>query len=304
MKKTILMLMLLAAPSITFAEEGLNLNLHPKAGSETAKEHLDYTKEMYKNMYPELNHKDYEIGALMFDPAAKAYSEEWQKRIDDVEFERPDEVAKFYAKGKKIYETPLPSGKTLSQCLPNGGKMIAGNYPIFDKKQNKVVTLEMLVNECVVLNGGAGYAPDDKKEFWPLMGYVRSLSNGMKVDVKVKGKEAQEAFNRGRDYYYTRNGKLNFACASCHVASAGRMLRGETLSPLVGKAPHFPAFRPDKQGGLVPWTLHRRYERCQEQVGVDEKEKAVQGSKALNDLEYFHTYMSNGLDYVMGVFRK
>jgi hypothetical protein len=39
-------------------------------------------------------------------------------------------------------EAPLKSGKTYADCLPNGGRMIAGDYPKFDDAKGKVVTLE------------------------------------------------------------------------------------------------------------------------------------------------------------------
>jgi sulfur-oxidizing protein SoxA len=49
-------------------------------------------------------------------------------------------------------------------------------------------------------------------------------------------------------------------------------------------------------------TLQKRYEGCQKNVKVANIYKA--GSVELNDLEFFHTYMSNGLPLRSGAFRK
>src|SRR3569833_2247398 len=62
-------------------------------------------------------------------------------------------------------------------------------------------------------------------------------------------------------------------------------------------------FRPNKETAhLDVVTLQKRYEGCQKNVKVAKPYKP--GSKELNDLEYFHTYLSNGLPMSSGVFRK
>ena len=66
-------------------------------------------------------------------------------------------------------------------------------------------------------------------------------------------------------------------------------LRADLLSPALGQTSHFPVYR-KKWGGLG--TLHRRYGGCNGQVRA--KSFPAQ-SEQYRNLEYFHTYMSNGI---------
>jgi sulfur-oxidizing protein SoxA len=119
----------------------------------------------------------------------------------------------------------------------------------------------------------------------------------MKVNVKVKGKGALAAYEKGKEYYYTRNGQLNFACSSCHVANAGKFIRSDQLSMMVGQASHWPEFR----GGTDIVTLQGRFKQCEKNVRAKPKDA---NSEEYNDLEYYLTYMSNGLPMLTPVFRK
>ena len=66
-------------------------------------------------------------------------------------------------------------------------------------------------------------------------------------------------------------------------------VRADLLSPGLGQVTHFPVYR-SKWGSMG--TLHRRYAGCNGQVRA--KPFKAQ-SEAYANLEYFHTYMSNGL---------
>jgi sulfur-oxidizing protein SoxA len=80
------------------------------------------------------------------------------------------------------------------------------------------------------------------------------------------------------------------SCADCHQYNAGNRVRADVLSPALGHPTHFPVYR-SKWGGLG--TLHRRYVGCNEQVRAAPYKP--QGEE-YSDLEYFETYMSNGLE--------
>jgi sulfur-oxidizing protein SoxA len=130
-----------------------------------------------------------------------------------------------------------------------------------------------------------------------LTSYARSLSDGMRINVRVNGPGARAKYEQGKAFYYRRIGQLNLACASCHVAYAGHYFRDELLSPAVGQPAHFPVFR----GAENLHTLHMRYQRCMEAM------RAVPlpaGSETLNNLEYFHSYLSNGVPLKASVFRR
>ena len=242
----------------------------------------------YTTKYPNIPLANYVYGALAFDAdAMDQYKSimEFPPFLDKIE------------QGRKMWGTPLKSGKTYADCLPNGGRKIAGNYPYFDDKLNKVVTLEDAINTCRVENGEEAYNLSDMKTMGTLTAYLRTLSDGMLMNIKVEGPAALAAYEDGRKRFFSRAGQLNFACASCHVQNAGVRLRSELLSPAVGQAVHWPVFR----GGDDLVTLQKRYDGCYRSV------RAVpppEGSAAMNDLEYYHSYISNELPMKASVFRK
>lgn len=250
----------------------------------------DRTKmvNLFKSKYPDVKQDDYVNGALAFDPDSMAQ----YKSI----MEFPPYSGEL-DKGEKLWKAPLKSGKTYADCLPNGGKMIAGNYPKFDNAKGKVVTLEDEINACRVANGETAYEYGDPKTMGLLTAYMRTLSDGMKMNIKVEGEGAMKAFEDGKKTYYARAGQFNFSCASCHVDNAGNRLRSEILSPVTGQATHWPVFR----GGDQLVTLQKRYEGSYRNVRhVPDKP----GSTRFNNLEYFHSYLSNGLEMQSSVFRK
>jgi len=242
----------------------------------------------YAEKYPNIKLEDYVYGALAFEPDAKAQY--------DAIMEFPPFDSQVEA-GRKLWETPFKNGKTYASCLPNGGKMIAGNYPMFDEAKGKVVTLIDALNDCRVANGEEAYKVGDTKTMGYLTAYMRTLSDGMLMNVKVEGPKAMAAYNDGKKSFYSRKGQLNFACANCHVQNGGVKLRSELISPVIGHAVHWPVFR----GGDNLVLLQQRYEGCYKSV------RAVppgQGSTTLNNLEYFHSALSNGLPMKASVFRK
>ncbi len=237
---------------------------------------------------PDIKLDDYVYGALAFDADAKS-------QYDSI-MDFPPFIG-VIEQGQKMWNTPFKNGKTYADCLPNGGKMIAGNYPMYDEKLGKVVTFEDLINDCRVKNGEAAYSYSDMKTMGVLTSYARTLSDGMKMNIKVDGPGAQKAFDDGKTTFYKRTGQLNFSCASCHLDNATNHLRSEILSPVLGQAVHFPVFR----GGETLVTLQNRFVGCFKQVRqIPDKE----GSTRYNNLEYFLSYVSNGLPLKASVFRK
>jgi len=242
----------------------------------------------YTSKYPNVKVEDYVYGALAFDADSKAQY--------DAIMEFPPYESQVDA-GRKLWETPFKNGKTYTSCLPNGGKQIAGNYPKFDDAKGKVVTLIDAINECRVANGEEAYKVGDTKTMGYLTAYMRTLSDGMLSNVKVEGPKAMAAYEDGKKSFFSRKGQLNFACSSCHVQNAGTRLRSELISPAIGHTVHWPVFR----GGDNLVLLQQRYVGCYKSV------RAVsppQGSATLNNLEYFHSALSNGLPLKASVFRK
>ena len=96
-------------------------------------------------------------------------------------------------------------------------------------------------------------------------------------------------FEEGKRHYYSRRGQLNFSCASCHVDAVGRLLRAELIGPALGQVSHFPVFR--KTWREIT-TLHRSYAACSRQLRAS---SFGPQSREYRNLEFFHTYMSNGI---------
>lgn len=244
--------------------------------------------KFYTQKYPNVKVDDYVYGALAFDADSKA-------QYDSImEFPPYESVLE---EGRKMWETPFKNGKRYSDCFPNGGKQIAGAYPKFDEAKGKVVTLQDALNNCRVANGEEALKLDDMKTMGTLTAYMRTLSDGMLMNVKVEGPRAMAAYEDGKNTFYSRKGQLNFACANCHVQNGGNRLRSELISPVIGQAVHWPVFR----GGDKLVTLQDRYKGCFKQV------RAVpppQGGETMNNLEYFHSSLSNGLPLKASVFRK
>lgn len=241
----------------------------------------------YQQRLPNVKFQDYVYGALALNPDAKAQYDSimmFPPFVNDVD------------DGRRLWEKPFKNGRTFSSCFPNGGRMVAGNYPYFDDKLGKVVTFENAINACLKANG----EPEFKyggREMGLVTAYAKSLSDGQLVNVKVEGPGALAAYEKGKHFYYSRRGQLNFSCAVCHIDNVGNFIRSEQLSPMIGQAAHWPEFR----GGTELVTLQGRFQQCNKQVRAVPLEY---NSEEYNNLEYFLTYMSNGLPVETPVFRK
>ncbi len=261
--------------------------LAPMAVTDPEADRLAFV-DIYKKKFPDRPLSDYVFGALML-------SEDAKQQYDSI-MEFPPFSPTIEA-GQVLWEKPFKNGKSYADCFLNSGKFVAGNYPQYDETLGKIVTFEMAVNQCLVANGEQPLKISDMKTMGVLMSYARMLSDGMTMNIKVASPGALEKFEAGKKAFFMRRGQLNFACASCHVQNAGNILRTEILSPTVGQATHWPVFR----GGDNLNTIQARYKRCLEQIRAEPLE---QGGEEFNNLEYFHSYLSNGLPLKASVYRK
>lgn len=267
----------------------------------TAPGTLEALKKHFHETMPEVKGDAFVDGALNFNKGAKEYNQFWEARFKD-DFDQPEEYKKAFADGKAIWDKPFADGKKFADCFPDGGKGVVASYPKVDQA-GAVVTFEKALNQCLETHKEKPLAYGDMKTMGALSLYARKLSDGARIKVAVETDAEKAAFARGKMLYYTRNGQLGMACASCHTQQAGKKLRTEDLSPVIGQAAHFPVFRPSKATAhLDVVTLQKRYVGCQTNVKVAKPYKA--GSAELNDLELFHTYLSNGLPLRSGAFRK
>jgi sulfur-oxidizing protein SoxA len=166
---------------------------------------------------------------------------------------------------------------------------IRQNYPYFDIETGQVKTLEQEINECRVKNG-EDPLPYKKGKIASISAYMAYTSRGNKFDVQIPNDKALAAYENGKEFYYSKRGQLNFSCADCHVGNSGMMIRADKLSPALGHPTHFPVYR-SKWNDMG--TLHRRFDGCNKQVRA--APLPAQGEEYRN-LEYFLTYMSNGME--------
>jgi sulfur-oxidizing protein SoxA len=224
---------------------------------------------------PGISVADYPLGSAAFDPDLRARAAQ----------NAADGAAAVEA-GRKLWTRKFPDGRSLASCFPNGGRRIAGNYPQYDPRLKKVITLETAINQCLKSHAQPLFDPADAQTMGAVTAYARSLSNGQKIAIRVPA-AAQEPFEQGRRLYFTRMGQSNFACASCHVQSAGLRFDDAPLSPAIGQATHWPVIRDG-----VPVTLQARIRECLRLMGAA---PFAHGSDELNHLEYFLSFTSNGL---------
>ena len=191
--------------------------------------------------------------------------------------------------GKEMFTKPFKNGKSYADCFPNGGIGIRQNYPTFDQKEGKVVTLELALNRCREANGEAPFSYV-KDEMAAVTAYMTFTSRDKPFDIKIPNDpRALEAYQNGKRYFYTRRGQLNFSCASCHVQNPGERIRAEILAPALGILNAMPIYR-SEWGGMG--TISRRFTTCNSQIrGVPLDSQADE----YRDLEYYLSYVSNGL---------
>ena len=234
----------------------------------------------YADRFPDVPFNEYINGVYAIDQASR---EQWEA----IEEFPPYELN--VDKGKSLFNKPFKNGKTYASCFRNGGIAIKQDFPYYDSATGKVITLESAINDCRSKNGEEPLKWQ-KGDIADVSAYMAYTSRGNKTNVTVPADEgAQAAYKRGKAHFYAKRGQLNMSCADCHQWNAGNRIRADLLSPALGHTTHFPVYR-SKWGGLG--TMHRRYGGCNKQVRAKPYKPQ---SDEYRTLEYFHTYMSNGL---------
>ena len=239
-------------------------------------------QKYYESRFPDTPTEDFANGVYSILPTAR---EQWEA----IEEFPPYELA--IESGEELYHSKFANGKSLADCFgPEGA--VRGQYPFWDKQRGMVVTMERAVNECREANGEKPYGWK-KGKITEVTAYMSYNSRGQEVKVEVPSDDprALAAYEDGKEHFYTKRGQLNFACADCHMLTAGNLYRADTTSPAFGHATSWPVFRSKWQS---MGTLHRRFAGCHKNIRANPYK--AQGPEYSN-LEYFVTYMSNGLDF-------
>lgn len=235
----------------------------------------------FNSKFPNVPNEEYANGIYALDEDAR---KQWMEaeEFPPYEFE--------IDQGKKLFETAFANGKSYQTCMDEGQLMERHKYPYFDTVRETVITLELAINECRVSNG-------EKRLKWKkgamaqISGYLSMRSKGETVAVTIPNDDALKAYEDGKKFYFSQKGYLNNSCATCHVQGAGLKVRTELLHPLYGEITHTPIYR-IKWGSLG--TLHRRVVSCHRDQGA---KKLKAQSETYRNLEYFMSFMSNGLKF-------
>ena len=135
--------------------------------------------------------------------------------------------------GKEMFSKPFKNGKSYADCFPNQGVGIRQNYPYFDEKEGKVVTLELALNRCREANGEApfSYVKDEYGGADRLHGLhvarqaCRSTSTSPTIRARWKPTRKRQAL------FSTTKRQPTLSCASCHVQNPGERICAEILAP-------------------------------------------------------------------------
>ncbi len=237
-------------------------------------------KKFFTDKFPKVKLEDFVNGPYSMNEGMR---KQWEEKEEFPPYEFALEA------GKEMFSKPFKNGKTYADCFPNGGIGIRQNYPTFDEKEGKVVTLELALNRCREANGEAPYSYV-KDEMASLTAYMAFTSRGKPMDIKIPNDpRALEAYENGKRYFYTRRGQLNFSCATCHVQSPGERIRAEILAPAYGILNAMPIYRSEWNG---MGTISRRFITCNSQTRAVPLEPQ---SDEYRDVEYFLSYVANGL---------
>ncbi|MES9898939.1 MAG: sulfur oxidation c-type cytochrome SoxA [Sedimenticola sp.] len=239
-----------------------------------------FTK-FYQERFTGVEMQEYANGVYAIDKIARA---NWEA-IEEFPPYEP-----FVEDGQEMWEKPFANGKGYKDCFPEGPG-VAHKYPSWDKKKGMVMTMALAVNNCRKANGEKPMKYK-KGPINKVLAYMAYESRGKVTNVVVPQDDprAMEAYNKGKHFFFTRRGQLNFSCASCHIQNAGNSVRTEVMSPSIGHTTHWPSYR--SKWGTVG-TLHRRFTGCNKNIRA--KPMKAQGEEYRN-LEYFLTSLSNGIE--------
>jgi sulfur-oxidizing protein SoxA len=235
----------------------------------------------YPSRFPDIPFAEFANGIYAIDEDARR---QWQ----EIEEFPPYEFA--VERGEALWRAPLADESTYDDCFEQPLDEVRPSYPLFDADRDEVVTLEVAVNDCRRSYGKPPFAYDSE-DLISITAFLAFKARGKTLETRVSGDQpgALAAYAAGKRFYYSKRGQLNFACSDCHVMSAGQYVRADRLSASLGHPTHFPVYR-SKLGAMI--TLHQRFAGCVRDVRA--KPFELQSSEYRN-LEYFLSYMSNGL---------
>ncbi|MFP4043190.1 MAG: sulfur oxidation c-type cytochrome SoxA [Rhodosalinus sp.] len=197
------------------------------------------------------------------DGALRTIRSGWTFRTEDTQvlqmddFDNPGMI--FADQGRDAWNTVEgDAGQSCASCHeePESMRGLRAQLPKWNEEKGKVYTAEMYVNDCRTERMGAEAWDWNSQPMRNMTALIASVSRGMTVDVAIDG-PVSEAWQRGKEIYYTRYGQLELACANCHEDNYDNYIRADHLSQ--GQTNGFPVYRL-KQANLV--SQHNRFKGC------------------------------------------
>lgn len=149
---------------------------------------------------------------------------------------------------------------TCADCHGRSGEKLdtdnIARYPIYDKNQGGVITLQQRINQCWEISMDRFPLVYDDPQLVALETFVRNLALGETINIQTDGPMA-ELLSKAEAIYHTRFGQIDMSCYHCHVQHQGQMLRGQKLSQ--GQGNGFPVYR---LGSGEITSLHKRLRQC------------------------------------------
>ncbi|WP_305969513.1 MULTISPECIES: sulfur oxidation c-type cytochrome SoxA [unclassified Mameliella] len=218
----------------------------------------------------------------------------WHFRSDETQQLQTDDFENqgmiFVDQAMDIWNTAEGSeGKACADCHDDPADSMTGvaaTYPKWNEDAGEVRTVQMQVNDCRVNRMGADAWKYDATDAISMEAMIASHSRGMPVNVAIDG-PAAEAWEKGKEIYYTRYGQLELACASCHEENYGNYIRADHLSQ--GHINGFPTYRL-KNAKLN--GAHSRFKGC---IRDTRAETFSPGSDEFIALELYVKSRGNGL---------
>jgi L-cysteine S-thiosulfotransferase len=162
----------------------------------------------------------------------------------------------------------------------------AAHHPAFDKRLGRPATLGARINACRQQELKLPALAADNDELLALESYLGWLSRGQPIAPPADSRLAA-ARQRGAQLWRQRIGQLDFSCAQCHDAHAGRRLAGSLIPQ--AHPTGYPIYRLEWQG---MGALQRRLRNCM--VGV-RAEPFAYGSDEFTALELYLMQRAAGM---------
>lgn len=218
----------------------------------------------------------------------------WVFRTDETramqadDFDNPGML--YVEQGIEAFETAMGTeGNSCASCHENPESLanVRATYPRWDEAHGEVQTVEMQILECQTERMGVaepyGY---DSQEMRNMVALIASVGRGQTVNVAIDG-PAAEAWELGREIYYTQYGQMELSCAQCHENNYGNLIRADHLSQ--GQVNGFPTYRL-KNANIV--SVHNRFRGC---IRDTRGEPYAIGSPEFVALELYVASRGNGL---------